>query len=428
MTYAKARQYMNDLSKKGIVLGTGPMLNLLKELENPQDKLSFIHVAGTNGKGSVCEFISAILGCAGLCVGHYLSPTLFSYEERWQVVKDNRRHLMKQAELPVYVEQCQNAINRMKERNEPLPTAFEVETAISFLYFVDKKCDTVVLEVGLGGSEDATNCVRNVLANVITPISNDHSHILGKFPEQIAKAKAGIIKNNSPVIMAHQQDDVVTIIRERAKQYEAKIIETSNYTLRKSDPLNGNSFTYKQLMFHTKMSGRHQIENCCVAIETVIALRNHFAISDEDMIRGVAKAYHLGRCDCISKDPVIIVDGAHNPAGANVLSNMLDLIDESTNWIGVMGVFKDKDYQGILKIMSRHLSSLYTIKASGERGLDAKTLADVAKGSVAQVNPVENVKQAMELSIALAKEKQSKIVVFGSLSFLDEVYNYRALS
>ena len=186
MDYTQARNYLNSLSGKGSVFGLERMRSLLSLLGNPQDKLKFIHIAGTNGKGSVLAYISTILTGAGYKTGRYISPTLFSYRERIQV---NEREIDKDS-LAVHVTSIADAIEKMQD----CPTIFEVETALSFLYFKEKQCDIVVLETGLGGREDATNVISTSVMEIITSVSMDHTAVLGDTLEKIASEKAGIIK------------------------------------------------------------------------------------------------------------------------------------------------------------------------------------------------------------------------------------------
>ena len=219
MTYKEARVYLDRVSKYGSVLGLGAIRKLLCELGNPETDLKFIHIAGTNGKGSVLAYTSTILSEAGYRVGRYISPTVVSYLERIQV--DGR--WISEDTFAGLTNMVQNAIARIEAAGDASPTVFEVETAIAFLYFREMNCDLVVLECGLGGAEDATNVIEQTLLAVFTPISRDHLGILGSTLEEIASVKAGIIKPGCTVVTAPQEPEVLQILKKQAGQFQCPL-------------------------------------------------------------------------------------------------------------------------------------------------------------------------------------------------------------
>ena len=219
MNYEEARVYLEEASKYGSVLGLDNMRHLLEHLGNPQDSLKFIHISGTNGKGSVLAYLSTILTAAGYRVGRYISPTLFSYRERIQV---NEERIEKEA-LARHVSAIAEAIKDMEEKNLGNPTPFEIETALSFLYFQEKNCDLVVLETGLGGALDATNVIKTTVMEIITPISMDHMAFLGDTLEKIAVQKAGIIKPHTAVVCGPQEAEARSVLEETARKQEASL-------------------------------------------------------------------------------------------------------------------------------------------------------------------------------------------------------------
>ena len=219
MDYREARVYLADAAKYGSVLGLENMGELLRRLGNPQDDLKFIHISGTNGKGSVLAYLSTVLKEAGYRVGRYISPTLFSYRERIQV---NEEYIEKEP-LARLTGRIAEAAAGMVQEGRAHPTVFEIETALGFLYFREKACDIVVLETGLGGLEDATNVVKTTLLEVITPISMDHIGILGDTLREIAEKKAGIIKSDTVVVTAEQEPEAMEVIRRRAKEKECRL-------------------------------------------------------------------------------------------------------------------------------------------------------------------------------------------------------------
>lgn len=223
VTYKEARVYLDELSKYGSVLGLDAIRGLLRELGNPQDDLRFIHIAGTNGKGSVLAYTSTILSEAGYRIGRYVSPTVVSYRERIQVDGE----MISKHAFAEETEKVQDAIVRLKEAGKQLPTVFEAETAIAFLYYKRMKCDFVVLESGLGGMEDATNVVKNTVCVVFSPISMDHIGVIGNTLSEIAENKAGIIKPGCIVVSAPQKQEVREILEQKQDSLAVRLFMQS---------------------------------------------------------------------------------------------------------------------------------------------------------------------------------------------------------
>ena len=267
MNYAEARVYLDEVSKYGSVLGLENMRELLDRLGNPQDDLKFIHISGTNGKGSVLAYLSTILSGAGYRTGRYISPTLFSYRERIQV--DEQK--IEKESLARHVTAIAKAIDEMKVENAGNPTAFEVETALAFLYFKEKDCDIVVLETGLGGALDATNIIKTTVMEVIAPISMDHMEFLGDTLEKIAMQKAGIIKPHTSVVSASQEAD--------AKKVLANVCKENRCSMYMVDPtqitdviydVDEQQFSYKNWKdIKITLAGSYQILNAALALEGV---------------------------------------------------------------------------------------------------------------------------------------------------------------
>ena len=271
MTYKEARVYLDEMSKYGSVLGLEAIRGLLRELGNPQNDLKFIHIAGTNGKGSVLAYTSTILSEAGYRIGRYVSPTVVSYLERIQVDGE----WISETEFAEVTENVRDAVARLEAAGEPVPTVFETETAMAFLYFRKKKCDLAVIEAGLGGALDATNIIQNTVCAVFASISRDHLGVIGNSLEEIAENKAGIIKPGCAVVSAFQRENVEAILKEqaqslgcpyiRAEQEETEIIR---------EDYRGITFSYKEFRnIHTSMAGRNQTGNAATALETIRTLR-----------------------------------------------------------------------------------------------------------------------------------------------------------
>ena len=312
MNYEEARAFIQKVSVKGSELGLTTITNLLELLGNPQDELKFIHAAGTNGKGSVVAYLSTVLEYAGYRVGRYISPTLFSYRERIQI---NREHISRddfaEALTEVYGAYC-----RMEEQGMTLPTVFEVETAVSFLYFRKKKCDLVMLEVGMGGRLDATNIIKTPVLTVLASISMDHMEFLGNTLAEIAWNKAGIIKHGVPVVSAHQEAEAEAVIAEEAKKKgsECHFVDMALLT-DVCYGLESQSFRYGDFGKVTiQLAGAQQIENAALALEGIASLRRvGYDISGDAVLRGMQDTVWKGRFSVIHREPLFILDGAHNP-------------------------------------------------------------------------------------------------------------------
>ena len=269
MTYKEARVYLDELSKYGSVLGLDTIRGLLRELGNPQDDLKFIHIAGTNGKGSVLAYTSTILSEAGYRIGRYVSPTVVSYLERIQTDGE----WIPEERFAYLTEKVRDAIARMEAAGEHSPTVFEAETAIAFLYFKEMDCDLVVLEAGLGGELDATNIVKNTACAVFASISLDHIGVIGNTLEEIAENKAGIIKPGCAVISAEQKKSVREVLRSRAESMGLEFAEAGQAQV-SSEDFRGIRFSYKEFGdLYSPLAGKCQTVNAAAALETVRALR-----------------------------------------------------------------------------------------------------------------------------------------------------------
>lgn len=418
MNYEDARVYLDNVSKYGSVLGLDNIRELLNMLGNPQNDLKFIHIAGTNGKGSVLAYLSTILKEAGYKVGRYISPTLFAYRERIQV---DEVYIEKEA-LARLTTQIAEAVSQMN-KNGMQPTAFEIETALAFLYFKEKQCDMVVLEVGFGGLEDATNVVQTTVMEVIAKIGIDHTAILGNTLEEIAANKAGIIKPDTLVVSMEQTPEAMRVIE--------RICTEKNARLKIADPAKAEeivygvekqSFTYKSDRITISLAGSYQIDNAVLAVEAVYGLRSlGYEISREALHRGMEKAVWRGRFTILKKEPFFIVDGAHNEDGAKVLKQSLELYFKNRRIYYIMGMFRDKEYEKVLALTAPLAESILTVQTPGNpRALEKEALAEVAKKYHPHVCAAENLKDAVERSLKIA-EKEDVIVAFGSLSFLSEI-------
>lgn len=432
MTYKEARVYLDNVSKYGSVLGLDTIRDLLRELGNPQDELQFIHIAGTNGKGSILAYVSTILSEAGFAVGRYVSPTVVSYRERIQVDGS----WIGEDEFAALVEKVQKAVACMETSGRGCPTVFEMETAMAFLYFRDKKCDYVVLETGLGGRLDATNIVKNTVLAVFSTISRDHMGVLGDTLTEIAREKAGIIKPGCMVVSAAQRPEVRAVLEEAAARNSCPLVFAEPEDIHViEETVRGQVFSYKEMRnLKIHLAGTYQIENAVTALEAVQALRavghKKIGITDEVVHRGLARTVWVGRFTCVGERPLFIVDGAHNEDAAWQLRKTLETYFPRKRLIYLIGVFKDKEYEKIVEIMAPLAAKVYTVNLPDMgRTLDARTLKEAfdtvyCKGRVTvsedYVVAVGDIGQAIRLALEEAKE-EDVILAFGSLSYLGRV-------
>ncbi|PWJ52196.1 bifunctional folylpolyglutamate synthase/dihydrofolate synthase [Faecalicatena contorta] len=420
MTYKEARVYLDEVSKYGSVLGLDMIRGLLGELGNPQDSLKFIHIAGTNGKGSVLAYTSTILSEAGYRTGRYVSPTVVSYLERIQV--DGK--WIPEDDFAELVEEVQKAIARMEAEGKGSPTVFEAETAVAFLYFRKMNCDLVVLETGLGGELDATNIVKNTVASVFTPISRDHMGFLGDTLEEIAAVKAGIIKPGCTVVTAQQKPEVLKVLSRKAEEMKCSIRTADMGEAKVSrEDWNGQRFSYRGLEdIEISLAGRHQVENAVTALETIELLRTAgYAVSDVAVKRGLRKATWPGRFTCINRNPLFIIDGAHNEDAVLRLRESVERYFNGRRLIFIMGVFRDKEYDKIASIMAPLADEIYTVDLpDSDRSLKASELECAVKPYCKNTEAKQDIEAAVKAALFSAKGNDV-ILAFGSLSYLGQV-------
>ena len=435
MTYKEARVYLDEMSKYGSVLGLDTIRGLLRELGNPQESLKFIHIAGTNGKGSVLAYTSTILSEAGYRIGRYVSPTVISYLERIQM---NGRWISEE-EFAELTEKVKEAIARLKAAGENLPTVFETETAIAFLYFRKMNCDFVVLETGLGGELDATNIVKNTVCAVFATISRDHLGVIGNTLEEIAQTKAGIIKNGCAVVSAQQKETVSEILKKRAEASDCSYREAdlSRFLVEKED-YHGIRFSYKEYKnLRGSLAGECQIANLATALEVIRTL-NALGISvPETAVRkGLEETRWPGRFTFLMEHPVFLVDGAHNEDAAQKLRMSMERYFPGRRLILILGVFKDKEYERSHRFFARwHSRFIQLIFRMWSVHCRQKSLQSVAKKYCRQTAAAGRIEDAVEKAMkaaeragqrtadseASAADGEPVILACGSLSYLGDV-------
>ncbi len=419
MTYDEVLDYVESLQGYGIVPGLTNVANLCEKLGNPQNDLQFVHIAGTNGKGSTLAFISTILKEAGYRVGRYISPTLFEYRERFQI---NGRMITKK-DLCRLMMQVKEACDCLVKEGKPHPTPFEVETALSFLFFKEQKCDLVVLETGMGGTLDATNIIQNTLVAVITSVSMDHMGMLGNSLAAIAEQKAGIIKPGCIVVSSMQQAEVYEVIEEKCREKGAVLILANTRKIKNvKSSLEKQKITYDIYEnLEIPLIGRYQIWNSILALETVRALVDlGYPVSRKAIYKGLKETKWPGRFDVLCKKPLFIADGAHNRDGAMRLAQSIEFHFTNKKIIYIMGMLRDKEKEEIIKMTHFYAQQILTVPTKGARGTSSYELACVVKEYHENVTALDSVQEAVELSFLMA-DKDTVIVAFGSLSYLGEL-------
>ena len=424
MTEKECLDFMDELKKSGIVPGLGSIKELCRRLGNPQDAFPCIHIAGTNGKGSVLAYLSTVYKTAGYRVGAFSSPAVFNPRE---TIRVDGKNMTKKA-YTEGLEKIKEAVETIKADGLPAPTAFEAEVALAFLYFADKKCDIVMLEAGMGGREDATNLITRTLAAVLMPIGMDHMQFLGGTLDKIAYQKAGIIKKGCVAVSAVQQEEAAAEIRKEAEKQGCSCIfatvpEKIKYGLKKQKFSYRDAFGTLHKDMEITIPGVCQAENAAVAIEVVEALnrQNAFVVSEENLRRGLLETAWPGRFEVLREKPYFVIDGAHNEPAAKKLVQSVSAYFSNKRIIYIMGMLKDKEYEKVAEITYPYADQIITVTPpENKRALSAMDLAAAVSVYHPRVTTAGSVEEAVEMAYLLAG-KEDVILCFGSLSFLGRV-------
>lgn len=419
MNYKQAEEFHEAAKSYGSVLGLDNIRALMHELDDIWRDLKIAHIAGTNGKGSVCCFLASALTEAGYRAGQFNSPAVF---RRREVFKIGGQEISKE-EYASCMEEVADACGRMQKKGLNHPTVFEVETALAFLWFYRKKCDIVLLETGMGGSTDATNLIEAPLCSVFAPIGMDHTNFLGDSLARIAEVKSGIIKKNCPVVSARQQEEAETVLREKARRQNAPY-DTS--------PAIGESWLENGRLCYTHpdlgklklcMTGHYQIENSALAIKALERLREYgFSCTDGQIRRGIERARWAGRFECVCESPLFYIDGAHNAEAAEQLKLSLLQLNPHMRRIGIMGVMADKPYGKMLDILLPLFEEIYAVTPDQKRALPSEVLAEEIKRRGVRAVATGSARLAVRHAYEAAKkETDTMAVAFGSLYYLREV-------
>ena len=420
MNYQEAISFIQDSSWMGCKPGLGRITELMDLLGNPQNDLQFIHVAGSNGKGSTSAMLSSILTYAGYRTGLFTSPHLCRYNER---IKINNIDISDD-ELCSVAEKVSVAVKQMHEE----PTEFERFTAIALLYFQMCACDIVVLEVGLGGRLDSTNVIKAPVLSVITNIGLEHTELLGDTLEKIAAEKAGIIKSGSDVVLYEQSAEVEKVIRRKCEVFHCGLTVTDHTQeqLEQMD-MTGQIFSYrKRKSLRLNLLGMYQFHNAAVVLDAVDALNQRgFSVSEEAVAEGLSRVVWPARMELLGKDPLFLLDGAHNPQCAEALAEALSMLTPEKKAVFITGVLADKDYPAMLAKTIPFAGHCICVTPKSDRALPAEQLSNYLKNQGIDATAAKCIDDAILMALEMAQGEI--IVAFGSLYMAGEIRSHYSM-
>ena len=415
MTAQQAVEALHALPRLGTQPSLDRMRTLLDALGNPEQQLHYVHIAGTNGKGSLAAMTAAILTAAGYKTGMTISPYVTEFRERFQI----NGEMIPPRTLASLAEKVLDAVQGITAAGGESPVEFEAVTALALLWFAREKCDLVVLETGLGGRCDATNAVPNKLVAAITRIGLDHTELLGDTVEKIAAEKAGIITPGCTVVCyPDQPEEARNVIAAAAEKAGAKLVtpDREDLNLEKVRPLK-NHIDYGGYEVRLGLSGRHQAYHAAMAVEIALALWREYGydISDEAILSGLAAARMPARIEVLRRHPLLLLDGGHNPDGVRALAAELKKAGYQENLVVVMGVLADKNHRAMLRAMAPVTEKMFCVTPACPRALPAEELQKEAK-FLLDAETVPTVKQAIRRALDYCEDRHLPgVVVCGSL-------------
>ena len=420
MNYAEALEYIHSVNWTFCKPGLERIGELCERLGHPENKLKFIHVAGTNGKGSTSAMLDSVLRAAGYKTGLYTSPYIRVFNERMRVNGKN----ISDSELASLTEYIKPIADGMNDK----PTEFELITALAFEYFARHNCDVVILEAGMGGRLDSTNIINTSVLSIITGIALDHTAFLGDTVEKIAFEKAGIIKPLIPVIFGGTDASAEAVIRDKADEL-GSAFKTVDYSalLVKDMSLDGTVFDFgKYQDLKISLLGSYQPRNAAIVVSAVDVLReNGFEISDAALKEGLSSAEWQGRFEILSREPLIIFDGAHNPQGIEAAVESIAFYFKSQKVALVTGVLRDKDYTYIARKLSTVASAAFTFTPDSPRALDSKEYASVLSSAGISAISCDSVSSALDKAKEYAKANSCPVICAGSLyAYAELILNF----
>lgn len=418
INYSEALDFIHGIARFGSKPGLTRVAELLRRIGDPQRKLKFVHVAGTNGKGSTCTMLSYILAEAGYKTGLYISPFVLDFRERIQL----NNSMIPEDELVRSTETVKQKWDEMNiESGGAPPTEFEVVVAVALDYFVRSGCDIVVLEVGLGGRLDATNAIDTPLCSVITNIGIDHTEFLGDTIAQITSEKCGIIKDGGTTVAYPRLNaEALKVVTDTCKQHGNRLILPAAASVVSMD-IDGSEIEYDGLKVRIPLSGEHQIYNTATVIEAVKVLRlKGFGISDENIAEGIAKTTFPSRMEKLSDKPLVLLDGAHNLLGAQVIAESLKMLKGRVIH-AVAAFMSDKDADGIFHEILPYCRDLtvYSLP-DNPRAMPAEEVSRLAKKYCGEVCVAQTLEAALTEPLSRCCEDEA-VLIFGSLYFASEI-------
>lgn len=407
----KNEKYLDKLRLIGSRFGTDCEKELLSLLGNSQDKLRFIHVAGTNGKGSFCSMMSSVLQKQGYKVGLYTSPYIVVFNDRIRVNG-----------LPIAEDDINDLFERVRQKADTMktpPSSFDFITAAAFLWFYETKCDVVVLEVGLGGRYDSTNVIKNSLLSVITGIAFDHTEILGDTIEKIAWEKAGIIKENCPALYGGNDEKALNVIKNECEEKHSELTVKNPDSLKiLSTTLDGTEFEFNGKEYFIRLLGLYQPANAATVLAAIDVLRKHgFEISETAVKDGLSSAVWQARFEKIADEPVMLYDGGHNPQGvrAAVESVRAYFGDKKINLL--VGILADKAHGEMAEELAKIADRVICIAPPSPRALPAEALAEEFCEAGANARAANSIKEGVKIALSYKKP----VLVIGSLYSYNDV-------
>lgn len=418
MNYNEALDYIHSVCWKGSRPGLERTRELLSLMGNPEKKLKFVHIAGTNGKGSCASMTANILQKAGYTVGLYTSPYIFAFNERMRVNGEN----IPDSELV----DVTSFVKPLAEKMTDSPTEFELVTCIAFEFFYRRKCDIVVLEVGMGGELDSTNVIEPPEVSVIMNIGLDHTDFLGDTLEKIAETKSKIIKENTTAVLYPSTDGVRRVVEERCRKVGAELkIAEFDAIKPQSASLAGQVFDYKNFRnIKLPLLGKHQLNNTATVFSVIDALREKgWKITDDNIVMGVESVRWQGRFELVSENPTFVVDGGHNPqCAAALFENVKEYLGEKKLVI-LTGVLADKDYDSMYADMATLASEFVTVTPPNPRALSSEDLAEYLTRFGKPVTAAKSIEEGVRLAKEKARDSGA-VLAYGSLYMVADIENW----
>lgn len=418
MEFNEAINKISSLLRFGTMPGLERIQKLLDRLGNPERKCRYIHIAGTNGKGSVCTMLSEILQKSGYKTGLFTSPYIIEFCDRIRIDGE----MISKPAVAEIIEKIFPIIEEMMSNGEPI-TEFECVTALGFEYFAREKCDVVVLETGLGGLYDSTNVILSPIASIITSISLDHTAVLGDTLEKISHEKAGIIKKDCKTVFCPQEECVNNVLRTTAESLNNEIFEVDMALCKTiSQSIHGSRFEYKGTEYEITLAGAHQIKNACTVLEAIEPIRKAgYNVPQSAVKYGIKNAFIPARLEVVKDNPLIVLDGGHNPSGLCALSNAIKSYLSDKDIICIMSMLKDKAVEDAMVYLKGMFKKVYLVEIDNPRKMPAQELKEIADKFFDDTEICLDKAEAVKRAIDTAQQTDGAVLICGSLYLASEI-------